>query len=101
MAIARKPSINKAPTEPVLDEKQIEDLINKGGSSTKSTPVPVDKPDEDAMKTVLMRLYQSQLMEIEEILTSIPKRQRPSRHAYIMQALEEKIQRDLKKKREK
>lgn len=39
------------------------------------------------MKTVLLRLYQSQLIEIEEILTSIPKRQRPLRQAYIIQAL--------------
>ncbi|MDR6197143.1 hypothetical protein [Siphonobacter sp. SORGH_AS_0500] len=98
MAIAKKPSVAKSIVEPVVDEKKIEALINKGGSSTKAKPEVVDNLDEDAVKTVLLRLYQSQLTEIEEVLAKIPKRQRPSRHAYIIQALEEKIQRDLKKK---
>ncbi len=98
MAIAKKPSVAKSTVEPAMDERKIEALINKGGSSTKAKPEVVDQPDEDAIKTVLLRLYQSQLTEIEEVLAKIPKRQRPSRHAYIIQALEEKIQRDSKKK---
>ncbi|OZI07030.1 hypothetical protein BWI93_16705 [Siphonobacter sp. BAB-5385] len=98
MAIAKKPSVAKSNVESAMDEKKIEALINKGGSSTKVKPEVIDQPDEDAIKTVLLRLYQSQLTEIEEVLAKIPKRQRPSRHAYIIQALEEKIQRDSKKK---
>jgi hypothetical protein len=97
VAIARKPSKALEISNDVPDEKAIETLINKGGSSIQKKTESKVSQDEDLLKSILLRVYQSQLDEVEEILQNIPKRQRPSRHAYIVKALEEKVQKDKAK----
>ncbi|MFN3664531.1 MAG: hypothetical protein ACK4S0_00145 [Sediminibacterium sp.] len=97
MAIARKPKKATKVAETSVNEKTIDALISKGGSSTK-----VQKPeqsDDDNLKGILIRLYQSHISDIAGILENLPKRQRLSRHAYIVQAIEEKIQRDKSKRK--
>jgi len=56
---------------------------------------------EDTIKTVLLRTYESQVQEINQLLLSMPKRSRPSRnaYAYIVQAIDERIQRDKEKRK--
>lgn len=99
MAIARTPTktVGK-PAPDAVDEKKIEALINKGGSSTLAKdPAPTE--EEDAIKTVLLRTYTSQIQEIDQLLLTMPKRSRPSRNAYIVQAIEERMQRDKTKRK--
>ena len=94
MAIARIPTATVPKSAPAtVDEKKIEALIGKGGSSTLAR-VPKIIEDDDAIKTVLVRTYESQVQEIDQLLAQLPKRQRPSRNAYIVEAIEERIKRD-------
>ena len=97
MAIARKPKEVVKFTDLVAKEKSIEALIEKGGSSAHVNSIELT--DEDIVKPVLLRLYNSHINDIGEILRQLPKRQRVSRHAYIIQAVEEKIQRDKSKRK--
>lgn len=97
MAIARTPTVT-APKTPIVDEKEIEALISKGGSST-LVKEPEATEDEDAIKTVLVRTYESQVQEIDQLLAQIPKRTRPSRNAFIVEAIEEKMQREKNKRK--
>ncbi|OIN55786.1 hypothetical protein BLX24_28255 [Arsenicibacter rosenii] len=99
MAIARTPTATapKAPS-PTVDEKKIEALINKGGSSTLAKQ-PMANEDEDEIKTVLLRTYESLVQEIDEFLLTIPKRSRPSRNAYIVEAVQQRLQRDKAKRK--
>lgn len=97
MAIARKPKKTELVSAQTVDEKTIEALIKKGGSSTQANQPEQDQ--DDAVKPVLLRLYQSQIDDIENIIEALPKRKRPSRHAYIVQAIEEKIHRDQLKRK--
>ena len=99
MAIARKPKKGAKNEAPEANEKAIEALISKGGSSTKAQAQKLEEAEEDNLKGILVRLYQSQISDIAGILQSLPKRQRVSRHAYIVQAIEEKIQRDKGKRK--
>ena len=95
MAIARQIKKDTPAIKPPVDEKKIEALISKGGTSTKAQPV---QDADDNQKTAIKLLpYQSQLNDIQAILEQMPKRNRPSRHAYILQAIDEKVQRDRKK----
>lgn len=99
MAIARTPTAAVAKTSPLTtDEKKVEALINKGGSSTLAKAQEIME-DDDVIKTVLVRTYESQVKEIDQLLLRMPKRGRPSRNAYIVQAIEERIQRDKAKRK--
>lgn len=97
MAIARTPTVTTHKT-PVVDEKKIEALISKGGSSTLVKEME-SAEDDDAIKTVLVRTYESQVQEIDRLLAQIPKRNRPSRNAFIVEAIEEKMQREKNKRK--
>lgn len=95
MAIAKQIKKETPAAKPPVDEKKIEALISKGGTSTKAKPI---QDADDNQKTAIKLLpYQSQLNDIQAILEQMPKRNRPSRHAYILQAIDDKIQRDRKK----
>lgn len=96
MAIARKPKNTTAETASTLSEKTIEALISKGGSSTKANKSALS---DDDVKPVLLKMFNSQITDIESILEQLPKRHKVSRHAYIIQAVDEKIQRDKGKRK--
>ncbi len=83
--------------KPVVDEKKIEALIGKGGSSVAMTTQTPADDDDDEKQQVRLIPYKSQLREIEEAIARLPKRGRPSRHAWILQAIEEKLERSRKK----
>ena len=86
-------------TEPTnkgsLAEKQIEALIEKGGSSVASERTA---SNDDEKQQVRLVTYKSQLDEIESVLSQMPKRSRPSRHSWILQAIDEKLERAKRKR---
>lgn len=99
MAITRTPT-PPAPKPVVVDEKHIEALINKGGSSSLAKEArSAPGSEEDAIKTILLRTYESQVQEIDELLARLPKRQRLSRNAFIVEAIEERLKRDKAKRK--
>lgn len=65
--------------------------------NTSTKTEPVQQTDENQRKAIKLVTYQSQLDDIQAILTQIPKRNRPSRHTYILQAIDERIERDRKR----
>lgn len=94
MTIARPPKSKAAAATPsVVDENQINALIDKGGSSTLAKPAEADQ-DDDQVKTILLRTYESQVREIDELLAKMKKRDRLSRNAYIVKAIDAQIKRD-------
>lgn len=95
MAIARQIKKETPVPKPTADEKKIDALISKGGTATKAQPV--QGADDNQRTAIKLITYQSQLNDIQAILDKMPQRNRPSRHAYILQAIDEKIERDRKK----
>lgn len=93
MKLTRPIKTDAAAARPATEERKIEALIDKGGSSVAHTRAT----DNDEKQQVRLITYTSQLREIEEVLIQMPKRGRPSRHAWILQAIDEKIQREKKK----
>lgn len=94
MKLSRPIQKEASAVKPVIDEKKIEALIEKGGSSVTVGPIA---DNDDEKQQVRLVAYSSQLREIERVLNMMPKRGRPSRHAYILQAIDEKLERDKKK----
>jgi hypothetical protein len=93
MAISGKPQKPFAAVEPrpEPDEQTVRKLINKGGSVA-----DLSRPDEaDSIKPMLvqLRLYPDMVEEIDTVRKSTGSRKHraPSRHAWIVQAIEEKL----------
>lgn len=103
MAISGKPpkQTPQAPPPspaPQVNEHEVLSLIHKGGGVPKS----VARVEREAAKQMLiqLRLYPDMVEEIDtERASSGGKRRRPlSRHAWIVQAIEEKLDRDRQSK---
>jgi hypothetical protein len=70
-----------------IDERQIEAIIHKGGSvSSVAAPAPEAQP-----QNVQMRILPSLLARIDAIRERKPKEIRASRHAWIMEAILDKL----------
>lgn len=82
MAITRKPKTNKNTSG--INEKQISQLINKGGSVAAS--------DNDSDKQVLVRLPKDLLEQVDELAKG--RRIRTPRNTWIVEALYEKVERE-------
>ena len=94
MPISKKPP---TPTDalPIQEpnEKAIQAVIHKGGS------VPADNQHQDdiAPKNLQLRLYPDQINAIDEIIEQKQgqrRRPRQSRHSWLIEAIEEKIERE-------
>lgn len=85
MAIAKKPNRNAVNEK---QERSLDDLIAKGGSSAKRVEVQEEQP-----KKVQLRIMQNKLNEIDDLLKKRPVS--PSRHQWILEAIHEKIERDV------
>ena len=82
MAITRKPAATRRPASVDVD-----DLINRGGSS----PAPTET-FEDRVVPVILRLPTSMLRSIDTAVKSRPVR--IPRHTWLLEAIHEKLTRD-------
>ena len=97
MAISAKPNRKTSEVEQTVadvDEREVQAVINKGGRAAES-----DTPESDALKRVQLRLYSSQLTDIDNAIEKL-KRDRKrfpnfSRHQFLLEAIEEKLDREL------
>ena len=95
MAISGKPQ-KPAPAPPghQPNEQEVRNLINKGGS----VPEAARPADPATIKPMLvqLRLYPDLIEEIDSLRKAVAgkKHRPPSRHAWIVQAIEEKLERD-------
>jgi hypothetical protein len=86
MAVTRKPKPATGPTE-----KEIEAVINKGGSIARTTEPPEE--GQGQLSSVLLRLPTDMLARIDASV----KRRRPvriSRVSWIIEALQERLERE-------
>jgi hypothetical protein len=91
MAIAKKPSRSPAPTAIDPEEKKIQELISRGGSQPTTTP-----PPEAAVKSptpILLRIPAEMVGQLDAALKARPVRL--PRHTWILEAIHEKLLRDL------
>ncbi|GAA3998888.1 hypothetical protein GCM10022631_07070 [Deinococcus rubellus] len=103
MAVTRAPR-RSAPT-PVQDqeanEAKVLEVIGRGGSVAADQINPVSTlADEqsDPLKNVQLRLYKSTLEEIDHLRRRHARGRKPlSRHAWLLQAIEEKLQKERRK----
>jgi hypothetical protein len=97
MAITGKPS-KPAPAlpEPRANEVDVLSLINKGGSIAKAA-TPQTGPEAIKPMLVQLRLYPDLVEEIDAVRkgTGGKRHRPPSRHAWIVTAIEEKLGREM------
>ena len=97
MAISAKPDRKKSDVEQTntdVDEREVLAVINRGGRTAEA-----DNSESDALKRVQLRLYTSQLTDIDNAIEKL-KRDRKrfpnfSRHQFLLEAIEEKLDREL------
>jgi hypothetical protein len=95
MATTLPPARKKQPTE-----AEIEAVINKGGSTTKSAEKTL--VNDDTVKFFNLRLTAGVLKRIEELRAKRPRKLASpklgiSTHDWMLEAIEEKMQREAKK----
>lgn len=93
--------LNPAPKRPApdaqVDERAVLDVIQRGGTVRADHEAP-PKRITDIPKSVQLRLYQATLDEIDELRQRQARGRRPaSRHAWIVEAIEEKLKRERQK----
>ena len=74
-------------------EAQIMAVINKGGSVPSEHSEPLI-PAEDVKRGFELRLYQSMIDDIETSRGRVKRGKKPSRNAWIVAAIEEKLARE-------
>ncbi len=97
MAISAKPNREKSEVETIsadVDEREVHAVINRGGRAAKA-----DNGESDALRRVQLRLYTSQIADIDNAIEKL-KRDRKrfpnfSRHQFLLEAIEEKLDREL------
>jgi hypothetical protein len=96
MAISGKPqkAVTSVGTKQEPDEQTVRKLINKGGSVAE-TPRSADSGTVKLM-LLQLRLYPDMVEEIDGVRkdTGGKRHRAPSRHAWIVQAIEEKLARE-------
>lgn len=94
MAVTRAPKRGVAQTEAdetTLDDAKIKEIIDRGGSVLSDRREEVY---EDTQKNLQLRLYQSMISEIDERRKKVKRGKKPSRHSWIVDAIEEKLERE-------
>jgi hypothetical protein len=91
MSISKKPT-KQEPTNQ-QDEAAIQAIIHKGGSIASETT----NTEGVTLKNLQLRLYIDQIEAIDQILQKKQgqsRRRRQSRHSWLVEAIEEKIERE-------
>ena len=91
MALSAKPNRKKSDAD--VDERQVQAVINRGGRTAES-----EVWESDALKRVQLRLYTSQLTDIDTAIEKLKREHKRfpnfSRHQFLLEAIEEKLDRD-------
>ena len=91
MPISKKPTKQELRNE--QDEAAIQAVIHKGGSVASETI----NTEDVTLKNLQLRLYIDQIEAIDQILQKKQgqsRRRRQSRHSWLVEAIEEKIERE-------
>ena len=94
MAVTRAPARNTARAEEAKlkpDDARVKEIIGRGGSVANDRQEDVY---EDEQRNVQLRLYQSMIAEIDERRSKVRQGKKPSRHSWIVAAIEEKLDRE-------
>ncbi|MCU0470820.1 MAG: hypothetical protein MUF58_19715 [Arcicella sp.] len=89
----KKKSVINEEAESQQVEKKIQEWIKRGGSTTNE--VSLEQPEQDPLKAMNIKLYQSELEKIKDIRGRTLKRDRLSIHDWILQAIHEKIEKEF------
>ena len=95
MAVTRAPK-RQAPPAPEVDERAVLDVIQRGGTVQADRAADrVASEPTDPLKNVQLRVYQTTLDDIDTVRHQQARGRRPaSRHAWILAAIEEKLERE-------
>lgn len=102
MAVTRAPKraapvVNSSST-PVANEQAVLEVIQRGGTVQADQREPSQGLLTDPLKNVQLRIYQSTLDEIDTVRQQQARGRRPaSRHAWILAAIEEKLEQERQK----
>ena len=97
MAISAKPNRQKSDVEQTsadVDEREVQAIINRGGRAAEA-----NNGESDPLRRVQLRLYTSQIADIDNAIEKL-KRDRKrfpnfSRHQFLLEAIEEKLDSEL------
>ncbi|UTM21862.1 hypothetical protein [Dyadobacter fanqingshengii] len=102
--MAKKAKIGLPPVQ--LNDPSMMEAINKGGSAIKVTPVTnleksvaAVEPQQDVLKSFTFKIYESELAQIRQIQESLPKRDRDSIHDFVVKAVKDRINKQLRNKK--
>ena len=100
MAITKMPNEGLEPVNQpkVVSEKKIQAFINKGGKPTEDRGG--ERPETSEKKSIKLILTGQEMSAIKELRSKRPSRSRKipiSVHDWVIEAVQEKIQRDQKK----
>ena len=97
MTISAKPNRKKSEVErtgATVDEREVQAVINRGGRDAES-----DNGESDILRRVQLRLYTSQIADIDNAIEKLKgdRKRFPnfSRHQFLLEAIEEKLDREL------
>ena len=97
MAISAKPNRKKSEVEGTstdVDEREVQAVINRGGRAAEADGIELD-----ALRRVQLRLYTSQLTSIDNAIEKLKRNRKRfpnfSRHQFLLEAIEEKLNREL------
>lgn len=94
MAISAKPSRKQPEVQTSVGEREVQAVINRGGRAAEA-----DNSESNTLKRIQLRLYTTQVADIDNAIEKL-KRDRKrfpnfSRHQFLLEAIEEKLDRVL------
>ena len=97
VAISAKPNRKESDVEQTVadvDEREVQTVINRGGRAAEA-----GNGESDALRRVQLRLYSSQIANIDSAIEKLKRDRRRfpnfSRHQFLLEAIEEKLDREL------
>jgi len=82
-------ALTKKPKKDNSKDSNVEEFIS-AGLGNELDKATGDVSDEN-IKYVQLRLYPDEIKKIDDYLESLPRRNRPSRHSFIVNAILEKV----------